>query len=324
MKRLAVLTSGGDSPGMNAAIRAVVRGCHHNDIDVVGVRRGFQGLIDNDIIPLPSDSVSRIINLGGTMLRTARCKDFYESDGRTRGAETLRKNNIDGLIVIGGDGSYHGAHYLENEHDIPCIGMPGTIDNDIGGTDYTIGFHTALNTAMEAIDKLHDTAESHERIFFVEVMGRHSGYIAMMSGIAGGADHILTPEDPTYLDKLMQDLENSRNQGNLNQIVVVSEGDDAGNAYEIAKHVKANSTLDDIRVTVLGHIQRGGVPNAFDRILASRLGVYAVEAMLQGKSNIMLGVQNDEIVTPSLSETWNNPTTFDPSYHDIVKALRRC
>lgn len=323
MKRIAVLTSGGDSPGMNAGIRAVVRTALYHNLGIVGVRHGFQGLIDDDIVPLCNEDVSRIINRGGTILRTARCMDFYEPEGRAIAAETLKKNGIDGLVIIGGDGSYHGAHYLETEHGIPCVGLPGTIDNDIGGTDYTIGFNTALNTAMTAIDQLHDTAESHERIFFVEVMGRLSGYIAMMSGIAGGADHILTPEDITDLDKLIASLQQSRDKGNCNQIVVVSEGDDAGNAYTIAKHVEKHSDLKGIRVTVLGHTQRGGTPSAFDRILASRLGVHAVEALLEGKSNVMIGVKANKIVTPPFSDTWDNPTTFDPSYFHIVEALRR-
>ena len=323
MKRIAVLTSGGDSPGMNAAIRAVVRASLYHKLEIVGVRHGYQGLIDDDIVPFTSEQVSRIINRGGTILRTARCMDFYEPEGRAKGAATLKKHGIEGLVVIGGDGSYHGAHFLEQEHGIPCVGLPGTIDNDIGGTDYTIGFNTALTTAMNALDQLHDTAESHERIFFVEVMGRFSGYIAMMSGIAGGADHILTPEDTTHLDKLITALQKSRDKGNFNQIVVVSEGDDAGSAYTIAKHVENNSDLKGIRVTVLGHVQRGGVPTAFDRILASRLGVHAVEALLEGKSNCMIGVKADQIVTPPLSDTWDNPTTFDPSYFGIVEALRR-
>ena len=323
MKRIAVLTSGGDSPGMNAAIRAVVRTALFHNLEIYGVRRGYQGLIEDDIAPIASKTVSRIINRGGTILRTARCLEFYEPEGRAIAAETLKKHKIEGLVVIGGDGSYHGAHYLEVEHGIPCVGLPGTIDNDIGGTDYTIGFNTALNTAMTAIDQLHDTAESHERIFFVEVMGRHSGYIAMMSGIAGGADHVLAPESKTDLPDLIKQLQRSRDAGNCNQIVVISEGDDAGNAYDISKYVEKNSDLKGIRVTVLGHVQRGGSPTAFDRILASRLGVHAVEALLEGKSNVMIGVKADKVVMPPLSDTWDNPTSFDPSYFHIVDALLR-
>lgn len=323
MKRIAVLTSGGDSPGMNAGIRAVVRTALFHNLEIYGVKRGYQGLLDDDLAPIASHKVSRIINRGGTILRTARCMDFYEPEGRAKAAETLKKHHIDGLVVIGGDGSYHGAHFLETEHGIPCVGMPGTIDNDIGGTDYTIGYNTALNTAMTAIDQLHDTAESHERIFFVEVMGRLSGYIAMMSGIAGGADHVLSPESKSDVDSLIKELQRSRDAGNKNQIVVISEGDDAGNAYEISEHVKKNSDLKGIRVTVLGHVQRGGVPSAFDRILASRLGVHAVEALLEGKSNCMIGVKADQVVTPPLSDTWDNPTSFDSSYFHIVDALLR-
>jgi len=321
MKRIAVLTSGGDSPGMNAGIRAVVRTALFHKLEVYGVRRGYQGLLDDDLAPIASKTVSRIINRGGTILRTARCMDFYEPEGRAKAAETLKKHAIDGLVVIGGDGSYHGAHFLKKEHGIPCVGMPGTIDNDIGGTDYTIGYNTALNTAMNAIDQLHDTAESHERIFFVEVMGRLSGYIAMMSTIAGGADHVLTPESKSDVDGLIKELQRSRDEGNYNQIVVISEGNDAGNAYEISEYVKKNSDLKGIRVTVLGHIQRGGIPSAFDRILASRLGVHAVEALLEGKSNVMIGVKADQVVTPPLSDTWDNPTSFDSSYFHIVDAL---
>ncbi len=321
MKNIGVLTSGGDSPGMNAGIRAVVRTATYHGLQVFGIEHGYQGLIDGQIMPLTARSVSGIVGRGGTVLKTARCKGFFEAEGRAAAAAQLAKHGIEGLVAIGGDGTYQGAQKLYEEHGIKCIGMPGTIDNDIGGTDFTIGYDTALNIAMEAIDRIRDTAASHERIFFVEVMGRHSGYIAMMSGIAGGAEAILVPETPTEIMDVVETLRYGRDRGKSSSIIVVAEGDDAGRAIDIAAKVAAVSEFKDTRVTVIGHLQRGGPPTAFDRILASRLGVRAVEALIEGETGKMAGIHADEVVLRPLSDTWEKRTKFNPVLSDIARIL---
>lgn len=321
MKRLAVLTSGGDSPGMNAAIRAVVRTAAYHGLEVMGIKRGYAGLIDGDIFPMGPRDVGGIINRGGTILRTARCPEFREVSGRAKAAENIEAHGIEGLVVIGGDGSYRGAMDLYSEYGTPCIGLPGTIDNDIGGTDYTIGYATALGVAVEAIDRIRDTAESHDRLFFIEVMGRHSGYLAMMSGLAGGVEEILVPERPTDIDALIRHLREGKEKGKQSAIVVVAEGDDAGNAIEIAGKVGDASEFKDARVVVIGHLQRGGVPAAFDRILASRLGVRAVEALLEGESGKMAGISGLHVVLRPLSEAWECRNQFDPTYLRVAHIL---
>ena len=321
MKRIGVLTSGGDSPGMNPAVRAVVRTGTYHGVEVFGIRHGYQGLIDGNLNPLGPRDVGGIIKRGGTILGSARCKAFYEPEGRVRAAETLKAHGIEGLIVIGGDGSYKGAEKLHEEHGVRCIGLPGTIDNDIGGTDYTIGYDTALNTAMEAIDRIRDTAESHDRIFFVEVMGRHSGYLAMMSGLAGGAEEILVPESPTDITQLVQHLRDIRAKGKMSAIVVVAEGDDAGTAIDVARMVEQQSEFSDNRVVVIGHLQRGGPPTAFDRILATRLAVRAVEALLEGVTGKMVGINANNVALRPLSESWACRTQFDPNYIRLAHVL---
>ncbi len=314
MKRIGVLTSGGDAPGMNAAIRAVVRTGIYHGLEVYGIERGYQGLVDGRITPMGPRSVSGINKRGGTILHSARCKAFFEPQARAKAAEQLQKHKIDGLVVIGGDGTYRGAGKLSKEHGIKCIGVPGTIDNDIGGTDYTIGFDTALNIATDAIDRIRDTAESHDRLFFVEVMGRDSGYLAMMAGIAGGAEEILVPETPTDIGKVVKDLEAARNRGKTSSIVVVAEGDDAGKAIDISKQVRELSGFTNIRVVVIGHLQRGGTPSAFDRILACRLGLKAVESFVDGEDGKMTGISADTVVLRPFSEAWECRTRFDPSF----------
>lgn len=323
MKRIAVLCSGGDSPGMNAAIRAVVRAGHHYGMEVFGVLRGFQGLIDDKIVPMSPRDVGGIINRGGTILYSARCKAFLEPAGRATAAAHLKARDIGGLVAIGGDGTYRGAEVLYQEQGIACVGLPGTIDNDIGGTDFTIGFDTALNTALEAIDRLRDTAESHDRIFFVEVMGRHNGYIAIMSGIAGGAEDVLVPEMPTDIGQLVSALDSGRKRGKNSMIVVIAEGDDQGGAAEIANKVSEQSSFSDMRVAVVGHLQRGGSPTAFDRILASRLGVRAVQALAERKTNSMACLSKGEVVLRPLSDAWTIPSRFDPSLLDLMKVLAK-
>lgn len=321
MKRIGVLTSGGDSPGMNAGIRAVVRSAIHHDLEVFGIHRGYAGLIEGEIEPMGPRSVSGIIGRGGTILKTARCREFYEPEGRAQGARQLEKHGIEGLVVIGGDGTYHGALALHAEHGIRCIGLPGTIDNDIGGTDFTIGYDTALNIAVEAIDRIRDTATSHDRIFFVEVMGRDSGYLAMMSGIAGGAEEILVPETPTDIDQLIERLRHSRAKGKTSSIIVVAEGDDAGNAIDVAREVGERSEFKGYRVAVIGHLQRGGPPSAFDRILASRLAIRAVEALLEGKTGMMTGISADKVQLRPLADAWEHRTQFDPSFLRVAAVL---
>ncbi len=321
MKCIGVLTSGGDAPGMNAAIRAVVRAGVHYGCQVFGIEHGYQGMIAGAIRPMDARSVSNIINRGGTILHTARCKEFMEPEGRVRAAEQLRRFGIEGVVVIGGDGSYRGAQALHQEHGIRCIGLPGTIDNDIGGTEYTIGCDTAVNIAMEAIDRLRDTAASHDRMFFVEVMGRHSGYIAMISGIAGGAEEIIVPEEPTDIGALIETMRLGRQHGKSSAIVVIAEGDDAGDAFQIAKIVAEKSEFKDSRVTVIGHLQRGGSPTAFDRVLASRMGVRAVEALLEGETGKMVGIVHQQMVLRPLSDTWECRCPYDPGLSQVARIL---
>ena len=296
MKKIAVFTSGGDAPGMNACVRAVVRTGIYYGYEVVAVRRGYQGIIDNDFIPMNSNSVSNIIQKGGTILGTARSKDFTTPEGRAKAYVNLKAQGVDAVIAIGGDGTFTGASVFMSEYpDMPFVGIPGTIDNDLYGTDFTIGYDTAINTAMEAIDKIKDTADSHSRLFFIEVMGRDAGFIAARSGIASGAEAILIPETPMTTDALAEVLTQNYNKKKRSSIVVVSEGDELGGAYEVAEAVKDKIPYDDIRVTVLGHIQRGGSPTCMDRVLASRLGIGAVEALKDGRKGIMVGLSNNQI-----------------------------
>jgi 6-phosphofructokinase 1 len=302
LTRIAVLTSGGDSPGMNAAIRAVVRTGIASQLEVYGIMRGYEGLIGNEFKKLESHDVSNIIQTGGTILKTARCPEFREKEGRARAYENLKKNEIDGLIVIGGDGSFAGASVLFEEHSFPVIGIPGTIDNDLYGTDYTIGYDTALNNVVEAVDKIRDTASSHNRIFFVEVMGREAGFIALRSGIACGAEAILIPEVDGQIEKLKKFLA-SRARVKKSSIIMVAEGEREGNIFDIAKMIDEEFEQMDVRVTILGHIQRGGSPSVYDRVTASRMGVAAVQALLNNKRNIMVGITNNEIVHVPLSKT---------------------
>ena len=300
IKKIAVLTSGGDSPGMNTALRAVVRTCAYNKIKCMGISRGFQGLINDEIKVLNTRSVRGIINRGGTMLYSARSKDFLTKEGRDKAYNNIKKNNIDGLIIIGGDGSFTGGMIFQNEFNFPVIGIPGTIDNDLFGTSHTLGYDTALNTVMEAIDKIRDTAISHDRLFFVEVMGRDAGHIALNSGIAIGAQEILIPEENIGMEELIISLKKSKEAGKTSSIVVVAEGDKTGkNVFELAKRVEDKFPDYEIKVSVLGHMQRGGSPTCFDRVLATRMGVKAVESLLAGEFSKMVGVQQGEIkLTP--------------------------
>lgn len=296
IKRVAVFTSGGDSPGMNACIRAVVRGAIYHKVEIYGIRYGYEGMIKGDLFEMRSFSVSNIIQKGGTILKSARCEEFKTKEGRKKAYEQLQKFGIEGLICIGGDGSFTGAKIFFEEYGIPTVGAPGTIDNDIYGTDFTIGFDTAVNTAIEAIDKIRDTADSHDRIFFVEVMGRDSGYIAIRCGICGGAELVMVPETATSIDEVIKTLRGGKDRKKTSSIVVVAEGDEEGSAMKIAGEVRRELKEVDIRVTTLGHIQRGGAPSAKDRILASRMGLSAIEGILNGRKNVMAGVMKDELV----------------------------
>ncbi|MDR1673234.1 MAG: 6-phosphofructokinase [Bacteroidales bacterium] len=302
IKRIGVLTSGGDAPGMNAAIRAVTRAGINNNLKVFGIRQGYEGMIEGDIIPMDSETVSGIIQKGGTFLLTARSKRFREPEGRQEAYNQLKKNEIDAVVVIGGDGSFTGATIMSDEYDIPFVGIPGTIDNDLYGTDYTIGYDTALNTVVEAVDKIRDTASSHNRIFFVEVMGHEAGFLAINSGIACGAEIIMIPEEKNPIDKARKFLA-ERARKNKSSIILVAEGLDDGSAMQIAEILKPEFPHFDIRVSILGHIQRGGSPSAKDRIIASRMGSAAVEALLDNQKSIMIGVVNDEIVQVPLNKT---------------------
>lgn len=303
INKLAVMTSGGDSPGMNAAIRSVVRTCAYYKIECIGIYRGYQGMIEGDFTSLTARSVNNIINKGGTILKSARSDEFRTSEGRKKAHKNLIKQNIDGLVVIGGDGSFTGGVIFNKEYNFPVIGIPGTIDNDIFGTSHTLGYDTALNTAVEAIDKIRDTASSHNRLFFVEVMGRDAGFIALNAGVGAGAEEILIPEENLGLDRLLESLIKSRKSGKSSSIVVVAEGDKSGrNVFELAKYVEDNMPEYDVRVSVLGHMQRGGSPSCFDRVLASRLGVKAVEILIDNKTNLMVGLKDNKVITTDLEE----------------------
>ena len=297
IKRIGILTSGGDAPGMNAAVRAEVRSAAFYKVECVAIYQGYQGLIDNKVKVMNARGVNNIINKGGTVLKSARCLEFRTPDGRKKAFETIQKHNIDGLVVIGGDGTFTGAMIFQSEFNVPVMGIPGTIDNDIFGTTHTIGYDTALNTVIEAIDKIRDTAISHNRLFFVEVMGRDAGHIALNAGIGAGAEEVLIPEEDMGLDRLLESLKRSEKSGKSSSIVVIAEGDKSGkNVFEIAEYVEKNLPYYDVRVSVLGHMQRGGSPSCFDRVLASRMGVFAVESLLNGKSNMMVGLKNEEMI----------------------------
>jgi 6-phosphofructokinase 1 len=295
IKKIGVLTSGGDAPGMNAAIRAVVRAGIYYNLEVIGILRGYEGLVHGDFITMDRKSVSNIIQRGGTILKTARSDAFRTPEGRALAHEQLVKNNVDALVVVGGDGTFTGANLFSNEFNIPVIGLPGTIDNDLAGTDFTIGYDTAINTVVNAVDKIRDTAESHNRLFIVEVMGRDSGLIALRSGIGVGAEAILIPEAKMGIQGLIDRLESGR-QDKSSKIIIVAEGDDLGGGFSVCEELKSKFPSYDIRVSVLGHIQRGGKPSCMDRVLASRLGVSAVEGLLNGISGQMVGQINKEIV----------------------------
>ena len=312
IKRIGVLTSGGDSPGMNAAIRSVVRTSAFHGLECTAVYRGYQGLIDGDFKEFNARSVNNIIHKGGTILKSARCEDFRTLEGRKKAFENIQKAGIDALVVIGGNGSLTGAQKLNEEFGFPVMGIPGTIDNDILGTDYTIGFDSAINTVVEAIDKIRDTASSHNRLFFVEVMGRDVGLVALNSGVGAGAEEILIPEQNLGLDRMLESLKHSKESGKSSSIVVVAEGDKTGkNVFELKEYVEKHLPIYDVRVSVLGHMQRGGSPTCFDRVLASRMGVKAVESLMEGKTNYMIGIENNKMVLTPIDYAISGLTPID-------------
>jgi 6-phosphofructokinase 1 len=322
IKNIAVLTSGGDAPGMNACIRAVVRTGIYNGINMFGVMQGYQGLINNNINPMDARSVSNIIHLGGTILKTARCMEFKTDEGMELAYKHLQEREIDGLVVIGGDGTFTGAKRFGEKFGIRVMGVPGTIDNDLYGSDFTLGYDTAINTVIEAIDKIRDTADSHDRLFFVEVMGRDSGCIALRSAISSGAEAVLLPEKDTSLNELISQLETGASTKKTSSIVIVSEGHKDGGAYEVAKKVKERFNHYDTKVTILGHLQRGGSPSSFDRILASRLGFAAVNELLKGNSMQMVGLRGNEIQTTSIEEALTKHTfKLEPDLLEMTKVL---
>lgn len=321
IKNIGVLTSGGDSPGMNAAIRAVVRTSIYHGVNIYGIRRGYQGMIEGDIIKMTSTDVSNIIGRGGTILKTARSKDFMTDDGMEKAYNQLKNNNIDGLVLIGGDGTFRGANHFFEKYTIPAIGLPGTIDKDLIGTDFTIGFDTAVNTAMEAIDKIKDTAEAHDRLFVVEVMGRDAGYIALYSGLASGAEDILIPETTTDIDAVLNRIANDELRKKTVHIIVVAEGDDFGGAAEVHKTFAKRFPEKDVRTCVLGHIQRGGSPTFADRILASRLGYAAVNALREGKTQMMAGILNSEVVFTPFTSVVKDGTLIQNDLIEMIRVL---
>jgi 6-phosphofructokinase 1 len=312
IKKIGVLTSGGDSPGMNAAIRSVVRTCAYHNIECLGIYRGYQGMIEGDFKEMGPRSVNNIVNKGGTILKSARSKEFMTTEGRKKAHDNLVEAGVDALVVIGGDGSFTGAEVFNNEYGFPVMGIPGTIDNDIFGTSHTLGFDTALNTVVDCIDKIRDTASSHNRLFLVEVMGRDAGHIALNAGIGAGAEEILIPEEDLGLERLLESLQKSKASGKSSSIVVIAEGDKIGkNVFELKDYIEENFPEYDIRVSVLGHMQRGGSPSCFDRVLASRLGVKAVESIMEGKSNFMVGILNDKVALTPLEQAIKGHAEID-------------
>jgi 6-phosphofructokinase 1 len=321
LRTIAVFTSGGDSPGMNACIRAVVRTAAGQDIRVFGIVRGFQGMIDGDFRELQSHDVSNIIQRGGTILKTARSKEFMTSEGRIKAYANLQKYGIDAVIAIGGDGTFAGCKVFNKEFNIPFIGLPGTIDNDLIGTDFTIGYDTAINNVVQVVDKIRDTADSHDRLFIIEVMGKDAGFIALRSGIACGAEAILVPETVTYMDDLIAKLRAGWNRKKSSSIVIVAEGDDAGGAYAVADRVKAELPHFDTRVSILGHLQRGGSPTAMDRVLASRLGNEAVNALLAGRHNVALGIVCNKVEFTPFEKAIKHHTALSPALLKLAEIL---
>ena len=321
IKCIGILTSGGDAPGMNAAIRAVTRSAIYNGLKVKGIYRGYKGLITGEIKEFKTENVSNIIQLGGTILKTARCQEFKTPEGRQIAYETMQKEGIDALIVIGGDGSLTGARLLAQEYDIPCIGLPGTIDNDLFGTDTTIGYDTALNTILDAVDKIRDTATSHERLFFVEVMGRDAGFLALNGAIASGAEAAIIPEFNTEVDQLEEFINNGFRKSKNSSIVLVAESEITGGAMHYAERVKNEFPQYDVRVTILGHLQRGGRPTAHDRIIASRMGVASIEALMEGQRNVMIGIENDQIVYVPFTKAIKNDKPIDRELVNVLHEL---
>ena len=321
MNSIAVFTSGGDAPGMNACVRSVVRNALHLGLDVYGIKYGYNGMIEGDIHKMKSYSVSNIIQRGGTILKSARSRTFMTLEGRKKAFDQLQKRNIDGLVAIGGDGTFTGANLFYEEYGIPIIGIPGTIDNDLFGSDYTIGFDTAVNTALNAIDSIRDTANSHDRVFFIEVMGRNSGYIAIQCGIGGGAEMVMVPETSTTIDDVIQNLKEGRDKDKTSSIIVVAEGKVHSNAHEIANKVLSELPELDIRVSTLGHVQRGGTPTAFDRILASKLGMAAIEGLISGKKAVMVGIIDNQIQYTNFKIAITKSKPIDENMLRMVKFL---
>jgi 6-phosphofructokinase 1 len=320
VKKVGVLTSGGDAPGMNAAIRAVVRAAVYHGLEIVGIRRGYSGLINSEFQKFTRRSVANIIQRGGTILETSRCSEMFESTGRKKAIDALKNEGIDGCVVIGGEGTFKGAQALGNESDIAFVGIPGTIDNDLWGTDYTVGFNTAVNTALDAIDRIRDTASAFERIFFVEVMGRDTGFIALEVGMAGGAEQIIIPEVKIDIEELCQNLKESFKRGKRSSIIVVAEGNHVEDTLNIAKYVELRLKVES-RVCTLGHIQRGGSPTSTDRILASNLGIGAVEGLLNGKKGHAVGDVKGQIVYTPFPDTWEKKKSIDDRYFKSIPIL---
>jgi len=321
MKKIGVFTSGGDAPGMNAAIRAVVRTCIYNKIEGCGIHEGYKGLINGAIDKMESAGVSNIIQRGGTILKSSRSEEFKTVEGRKKAFKSIQQFELDGIVAIGGDGTFTGAKIFNQEFNIPFVGIPGTIDNDLFGTDFAIGYDTAINTVVEAVDKIRDTASSHNRLFLVEVMGRDAGFIALRSGIGVGAEAILIPETQTYVNELIKKLKSNTRNHKESMIIIVAEGEELGGAYEIAKKVKEKCPQYDSKVTVLGHIQRGGSPSAMDRVLASRLGNAAVNALINNKTNVMVGIVNKEIVFTPFAKAIKHHTNINMELINLAEIL---